>query len=61
MRSDWRVRTVSVAGHEFYQVYRLHDVCADDTEKNRVTWGGYWPTRAEAENLARRRNEEEKR
>lgn len=31
MKSMWRVRTVMIAGIEHYQVYRLNDVCADDT------------------------------
>lgn len=60
MKSMWRVRTVEVAGIEHYQAYRLNDVCADDTDKNRETFGGFWTTRSEAEKLAQRLNEEGK-
>lgn len=61
MKSMWRVRAVMIAGIEHYQAYRLNDVCADDTRKNRETFGGLWTTYAEAENLAQRLNEEGKR
>lgn len=61
MKSLWRVRTVEVAGLEHFQAFRLLDVCADDTDKNRETFGGYWSTYSEAKNLAQRLNEEDKR
>jgi len=52
MKSMWRVIERPVAGRIFYQAYRLNDVCADNVEKNRETWGGYYVTRKEAENVA---------
>ena len=60
MKSMWRVMTKTIAGTEFYQVYRLKDVSADNTEKNRETYGGLWSTLAEAVRLAERKNEEGK-
>lgn len=58
MKSKWRVMERPVAGRTFYQVYRLNDVCADNTEKNRETWGGYYVSREDAEDLAEVKNEE---
>lgn len=59
MKSLWRVMTREVAGRIFYQVYRLKDVCADNTDKNRETWGGYYETEKEAANLAGFLNKED--
>ena len=58
MKGKWRVRTRSVAGSDFYQVYRLRDVCADPTPKNIETYGGYQKTEKEAINLAELLNKE---
>lgn len=52
MKSSWRVMERQVAGRVFYQAYRLLDLCADNTAKNRETWGGYQATKEEAERLA---------
>lgn len=60
MKSIWRVMERPVAGRTFYQVYRLNDVCADNTEKNRETWGGYYDSEADALALAEKMNEEAK-
>lgn len=58
MLSKWKVRTVEVAGSTFFQVYRLTDAVS---KKHRTeTFGGYWTTREEAQELADRLNEEEK-
>lgn len=51
MKSMWRVIERPVAGRIFYQAYRLKDVCADNVERNRETWGGYYETLKEAEAL----------
>lgn len=59
MKSAWRVMERTVAGRTFYQAYRLLDLCADNTEKNRETWGGYQATKAEAEKLADFLNKED--
>lgn len=58
MKSNWRTMPVEVAGRTFYQAYRLMDLCADDTRKNRETYGGYYETLQEAESLAERLNKE---
>ena len=58
MKSMWRTRPVEVAGRTFYQAYRLSDLCADNTRKNRETYGGYYETRDEAERLAEFLNKE---
>lgn len=50
----WRVKTVEVAGTEFYQVYRNTDAIKQPIE----TRGGYYASRDEAEALARRLNTE---
>ena len=60
MRSRWRTMPVEVAGRTFYQVYRLNDVCADNTIKNRETRGGYYDTQQEADALAEKLNEAER-
>ena len=60
MRSMWRTMSVEVAGRTFYQVYRLNDVCADNTIKNRETRGGYYDTQKEADDLAGKLNKEER-
>lgn len=52
MKSNWRVMPREVAGRKFYQAYRLLDLCADNTEKNRETWGGYYSTEKEAADIA---------
>lgn len=52
--------SVEVAGRTFYQVYRLNDVCADNTKKNRETRGGYYDTQQEADALAEKLNEAER-
>ena len=58
MISNWKVRTVQVAGSSFYEVYRTTDAAR---EKDRVeTYGGYWTTEREAAALADRLNEEGK-
>lgn len=59
MKSLWRVMTREVAGRTFYQVYRLKDVSADNTDKNRETCGGYYSTEKEAANLAGFLNKED--
>ena len=57
MLSPWKVRTVSVAGSTFYEVYRTTDAAR---EKDRVErYGGYWTTEKEAEELAQRLNKRE--
>lgn len=56
MLSLWKVRTVSVAGSTFYEVYRTTDAAR---EKDRVErYGGYWTTEKEARDLASRLNQE---
>ena len=60
MRSRWRTMPVEVAGRTFYQVYRLYDVCADNTKKNRETRDGYYDTQKEANALAEKLNEAER-
>lgn len=57
MRSNWKVREKPVAGVTFYQVYRTTDAVKNPIE----TYGGLWSTQAEAEQLARRLNLQEKR
>jgi hypothetical protein len=52
MKSKWRVMAVDVAGRTFYQAYRLLDLCAENTRKNRETQGGYYQTEKEAQNIA---------
>lgn len=59
MKSMWRVMERAVAGRTFYQAYRLLDLCADNTDKNRETWGGYYTTRKEAEDIADFLNKED--
>ena len=57
MLSNWKVRTVQVAGSTFYEVYRTTDAAR---EKDRVErYGGYWTTEQEAEELAHRLNRRE--
>ena len=57
MLSLWKVRTVSVAGSTFYEVYRTTDAAR---EKDRVErYGGYWTTEKEAKDLAARLNDRE--
>ena len=57
MLSKWKVRTVDVAGTEFFEVYRTTDAVK---EKDRVqTRGGYWTTKEEAAALADRLNMED--
>ena len=56
MLSNWKVRTVQVAGSTFYEVYRTTDAAR---EKDRVErYGGYWTTEKEATDLASRLNQE---
>lgn len=57
MRSSWKVREKPIAGVTFYQVYRTTDAVKNPLE----TYGGLWSTEAEAEQLARRLNQNEKR
>lgn len=59
MMSMWRVRTHPIAGTDFFEVYRLRDVCAPKEPRNIEVIGGLWPTPAEAERLAKKLNEEE--
>ena len=56
MKSNWKVRTQSVAETDFFQVYRTTDAAkaADRIE----TTGGLWSTEAEAQSLADKLNEE---
>ena len=57
MLSNWKVRTVQVAGSTFYEVYRTTDAAR---EKDRVErYGGYWTTEKEATDLAASLNQEE--
>ena len=58
MKSDWRVMSVEVAGITFYQAYRLRDVSADNTRKNRETRGGYYENESEAQRVADSANAE---
>lgn len=58
MKSNWRTMPVEVAGRTFYQAYRLMDLCADNTRKNRETYGGFYETEKEAADLAERLNKE---
>lgn len=58
MKSNWRTMPVEVAGRTFYQAYRLIDLCADNTRKNRETHGGFYETEKEAADLAERLNKE---
>ena len=60
MKSMWRTMSVEVAGRTFYQVYRLNDVCAENTVKNRETRGGYYDTQQEADALTEKLNEAER-
>ena len=56
MLSNWKVRTVEVAGSTFFEVYRTTDAAR---EKDRVErYGGYWTTEKEAAALAARLNQE---
>lgn len=57
MRSSWKVREKPIAGVTFYQVYRTTDAVKNPLE----TYGGLWSTQTEAEQLARRLNQNEKR
>ena len=59
MKSNWKVKSVKTAGVEFYEVYRLRDVCDDDVKRNQETYGGLWDSRKDAEHLAKVLNEEE--
>lgn len=57
MLGKWKVREVNVAGVTFFQAYRLTDAVS---KKHRTeTFGGYWTTREEAQELADNLNEEE--
>lgn len=58
MKSLWRVIERPVAGRIFYQAYRLRDVCDDNVERNRETWGGYYTTYKEASDIAEFLNKE---
>lgn len=54
----WKVRTVEVAGVTFFEVFRETDAAR---KKDRFeTYGGYWTTEREAEELAYRLNRREK-
>lgn len=58
MKSNWRVRAQSIAGTDFFQVYRKRDVC-DVTKRNNIeTRGGLYSTEAEAQLVADNLNEE---
>ena len=59
MKSKWRVSEKNIAGKIFFEVYQLQDISAPDTRLNRIARGGYWSTRAEAEKLASKLNQEE--
>lgn len=59
MKSNWKVKSVKIVGVEFYEVYRLRDVCDYDVKKNQETYGGLWDSRKDAEQLAKVLNEEE--
>lgn len=55
MVSNWKVRTVEVAGATFYQVYRTTDAASKRSREE--THGGYWSTEEEAQQLADKMNE----
>lgn len=57
--TEWEVATVTVAGREFYQAYRLKITEISDVNVKRETRGGYYEHRADAERLAAILNEEE--
>lgn len=57
----WSTRVVSSGGKRFYQAYRLIDVNRVNVEGNRETRGGYYESLFDAELLAARLNEEERR
>lgn len=58
MKGRWKVRVEEVARTEFYQVYRLRDLCAPVTEKNVEKYGGLWSSLKEAVDLAELLNKE---
>lgn len=58
MISNWKVKPVEIAGLTFYQVYRHTD--AANKREREETYGGYWETEADAQQLARRLNEVKK-
>lgn len=61
MHSDWRAGVVSSGGKTFYQVYRLIDKLEPNWKGNRETRGGYYESLHEAERLAEKLNQKEKR
>lgn len=58
MLSNWKIRTVEVAGTTFYQVYRNTD--AAKKSERIETYGGYWDTKNDAQKLADKLNEVKK-
>lgn len=60
MKSNWRVMIKSVAGTDFYQVYRCRDLCAPTEPKNIETRGGLYSTEEEAQAVADNLNREGK-
>ena len=59
--SEWRVSSNLIAGRKLYGVYRIRDINEPDHSGNRESRGELYEAREEAEVLAERLNEEEKR
>ena len=58
--SEWRVRTVMVAGRPFYKTYRILDESLPNTEENREYRGGCYYAISDAQRLAATLNRDEK-
>ena len=56
--TKWMVREKCVAGRTFYECYRKSDMNGRQIEDH--TYGGYWETRKEAEDLCGRLNARDK-
>lgn len=57
--SIWKTTTNFIAGRKYYGVYRIRDIDQPDHSGNRESRGGWYETKDEAEDLARRLNTEE--
>ena len=58
VRQTWKVMSVPVPNGECWMAYRLKDEAKPDEASNRISRGGLWQTKKEAEDLAKRLNEE---
>lgn len=56
--SKWKVTANPVGGKMWYAVYRIRDISEVDHSGNRQYYGGYIEDKSEAEELARKLNEE---